>query len=139
MKMSGNEGESNEIVVTARRLTNDNSASSGGGGGGGGFLSGFGFGGHDWSGVLALGPSGISSANTSFLLDWLTIQILEVNGLPLPDTALPEPKPDPIIIFPTPVLPSLPVPAPEWTALENDIFDFAVEQGWFYSSDWNYA
>jgi hypothetical protein len=135
--MADTEEEMEEIIVEAARLSENKSG--GGGGGSGGFLSGLGFGGHDWSGVLALGPSGITSDSTAFLLNWLTIQVLETNGLPFPDTELPQSKPDPEIIFPTPVFPSLPVPAPEWTALENDVFDFAVEHGWFGGSDWNYA
>jgi hypothetical protein len=132
--MADTEEEMEEIIVEAARLSENKS-----GGGGGGFLSGLGFGGHDWSGVLALGPSGMTSDSTAFLLNWLTIQVLETNSLPFPDTELPQSMPDPVIIFPTPVFPSLLVPAPEWTARENDFFDFAVEQGWFSGSDWNYA
>ena len=130
--------EMDEIVVTA--IKQDNQISSGGsGGGGGGWFSGFGFGGHDWSGVLSLGPGGMASDNTAFWLNWIIIAILEQNGLPLPDVALPETEPDPIIIFPTPVFPTLPVPAPEWTAAEVQSFEFAVQSGAFNFSDWNYA
>ncbi len=135
--MSDATDEMDEIVVTA--LKQDNQISNGGGGGGGGFLSGLGFGGHDWSGVLSLGPGGMASDNTAFLINWITIAILEQNGLPLPDVELPEAVPDPMFIFPMPVLPTLPTPSPQWTAADIDNFEFVYEQVWSSLSDWNYA
>ena len=130
--------EMDEIVVTA--IKQDNQISNGSsGGGGGGFLSGLGFGGHDWSGVLSLGPGGMAGDNTAFWLNWITIAVLEQNGLPLPDATLPESDPDPIIIFPMPVLPTMPVPAPEWTTADLDAFELALESSGFNFSDWNYA
>ncbi len=138
--MSDATDEMDEIVVTALKQDNQiSNGSSGGGGGGGGFLSGLGFGGHDWSGVLSLGPSGIASDNTAFWMSWITIAILEQNGLPLPDVELPEAVPDPMFIFPMPVLPTLPTPSPQWTAADLDAFELALESSGFNFSDWNYA